>query len=117
VPDGAIAYTREVNVRRRTPAEDTAAILRDAVQAGVTIPIPGAREARAGRPNVQPAAAVVTSSSARHAPMDALSIRQRLEAEREGGGAPSQRRPASERTPIATLVRWLTRRPREPEHA
>ncbi|PYQ86205.1 MAG: hypothetical protein DMG03_07650 [Acidobacteria bacterium] len=97
-----------MNVRRRTPAEDTAAILRDAVQAGVTIPIPGAREARA---------AVVTSSSARHAPMDALSIRQRLEAEREGGGAPSQRRPASERTPIATLVRWLTRRPREPEHA
>jgi hypothetical protein len=106
-----------VNVHRWTPAEDTAAILRDAAHDGVTIPIPGAREARAGRPNVQAAAAVVKDSSAVHAPTGTLASRQRLESEREGGGAPSQRRPASERTLIATLVRWLTRRRRETEHA
>ena len=100
-----IAYTQFVNSQRRTAAEGTAAILMEAAHSGVPVLIPGAHEVRVARPGAQPAAA--ESSAILDDPPDQLHGRGRLEHEREGGGAPSQRQRASRGTPLARLRRWL----------
>jgi hypothetical protein len=82
-----------------THAEDTAAILQQAAHGGLPVLIPGALERRVGRPTVQPASAAADPVTP-HAPATAVFDRDRLEHEREGGGAPSQRRhplPAQQR--------------------
>jgi hypothetical protein len=71
-------------------AEDTVALLQRAAHSGVPVLIPGAREIRAGRPAVRPAAAAEPATL--QVPAAAVVDRDRLEHEREGGGAPSQRR-------------------------
>jgi hypothetical protein len=72
-------------------AEDTAAILQQAAHGGLPVLIPGALELRAGRPTVRLTGAA-TEPVTPHAPAAARFDRDRLEHEREGGGAPSQRR-------------------------
>jgi hypothetical protein len=81
-----------------THAEDTAAILQQAAHGGLPVLIPGALEVRAGRPPARPGGAA--EPAAPHAAAAAVFDRDRLEHEREGGGAPSQRRhplPAQQR--------------------
>jgi hypothetical protein len=75
--------------RRTTQAEDTAAFIQQTASGGHPVAIPGALEVR-GRPKAAPAGAgaVATVSGAR-APV--VFDRARLEREREGGGAPSER--------------------------
>jgi hypothetical protein len=74
-----------------THAEDTAALLQQAARSGVPVLIPGAREMRAGHPPARPIAAAPEPATP-PAPAAAAVDRDRLEHEREGGGAPSQRR-------------------------
>jgi hypothetical protein len=73
--------------------------------------IPGAFEARAGRPTARPlraiAAPLAPSTSA--AP---VYDRERLEREREGGGAPSERMDTQHRTFLARLYDRLVGRNR-----
>ncbi len=87
---------------RSAKAEETVAILQRAALGGVPVLIPGAREMRAGsqaarRDNVtaQPATAPARASAA--------DDRERLEHEREGGGAPSERTGWRPRTFLAKL--------------
>jgi hypothetical protein len=80
-----------VNSHFQTHAEDTAAILQEAARAGLTVMIPGALESRVGRPATRPA--IVTAASVvPDTRMVVMGDRQRLEYEREGGGAPRERR-------------------------
>jgi hypothetical protein len=72
-------------------AEDTVALLQRAAHSGVPVLIPGALETRAGRPTARPTT-VAPDPAAPHTPATAVLDRDRLEHEREGGGAPSQRR-------------------------
>jgi hypothetical protein len=74
-----------------THAEDTAALLQQAADGGVPVLIPGAREMRAGHPTACPTVAAPDPATP-SAPVAAVVDRDRLEHEREGGGAPSQRR-------------------------
>jgi hypothetical protein len=79
-----------VNSVPRTPAEQTAVFLQQAAQSGSPVLIPGAREPRAGLPAARP-----TSGSelqvTHHGQTPGMFDRERLEHEREGGGAPSER--------------------------
>src|SRR5438876_11952375 len=88
-----------------TPAEDTARILQEAAHAGFTVMIPGAWESRVGRPATPPA--TVTAAPV---PPDAQTVVmgdwQRLEYEREGGGAPSERPSGPRQTLLARLRHW-----------
>ena len=71
--------------------------------------IPGALEPRTGRSTAQPTVAGVTMMPLTlAAPVD---DRERLEREREGGGAPSERNGAGPRTILARLFHLLVRRP------
>jgi hypothetical protein len=63
--------------------------------------IPGAFEARAGRPAVLPAGADAAPSAS--IPAAPVYNRERLEREREGGGAPSERTDTKHRTLFARL--------------
>ena len=87
---------------RSTKAEETVAILQRAAHGGVPVLIPGAREMRVGsratrRDNAtaQPATAPARASAA--------DDRERLEHEREGGGAPSERTGWRPRTFLAKI--------------
>src|SRR4051812_50194430 len=74
----------------RTPAEHTVLLLRQAAHSSSPVMIPGAWDVRA----VRPAAPAIGDAEPRMtlpAPMVAVSDRERLEREREGGGAPSAR--------------------------
>jgi hypothetical protein len=73
-----------------TRAANTVAFLQEAQRNGSPVPIPGAFEMRASAPGAPLSQGIDLSVSA-HAPADAASDRERLEHEREGGGAPSQR--------------------------
>jgi hypothetical protein len=86
-----------------TPAEDTAAILQEAARAGSAMMIPGALESRAGRTGTPPPNVPV---AAPHAPAVVMGDRQRLEYEREGGGAPSERASGRHSTRLARLWHW-----------
>jgi hypothetical protein len=74
----------------RTAAEYTVLRLQQAAHSGSPLLIPGAREARAVRPAARPigVADLRTTPAAQTA---VVSDRERLEREREGGGAPSER--------------------------
>jgi hypothetical protein len=91
---------------RSTPAEHTAAILQEAAHGGRPVMIPGALEPRARQPAIRPSnvtAASVTSD----VHTAAIGDRQRLQYEREGGGAPSERRPPGRyQTALARLRHW-----------
>jgi hypothetical protein len=78
-------------------AEDTAAILQQAAHDGVPVMIPGAFEIRAGRTTdtSEWATAQVFAPT--------LGDQERLEREREGGGAPSARTAGRHRTILARV--------------
>ena len=101
-----IAYASYVNVLRSTRAADTAAILQRAAHGGLPVLIPGALEMRAGRPTA-PSASTSSESVTPHASAAAGDDRERLEHEREGGGAPSERTGRRHRTIRARLVEWF----------
>ncbi len=90
-----------------TPAEDTVARLQQAAQSGLPVLIPGAFEMRAGRPAVRPTSAAAAAETPRA--QAAASSRPQLEREREGGGAPSERRAGRHRTIFARLWRGVFR--------
>jgi hypothetical protein len=73
-----------------TNAERTVAMLQEAARGGFPVMIPGGFEKGARRRSV-PAVIGVAESAASREPA-AADDRARLEHEREGGGAPSQRR-------------------------
>jgi len=82
-----------MNARRSSSAEDTTAFLQGGEHSGSPVMIPGAFEKRA-----RAAAAPLTGTHLTdHANGVAISDRERLVYEREGGGAPSERsgRPAT----------------------
>ncbi len=84
-----------------TQAEDTVALLQRAAQSGLPVLIPGAFEMRAGRPAVRPAGAAAAAETPRA--QAAASSRPQLEREREGGGAPGERRAGRHRSIFARL--------------
>jgi hypothetical protein len=93
-----------MSAHHSTPAEHTAAILQEASLNGLPVPIPGAFELRPGRPIAQPtgtAPALTPHVRAR------VESRARLEREREGGGAPSERRVRRHGTILARLWRGM----------
>ena len=73
-----------------TQIEATVALLQEAQRNGLPVPIPGAFEMRASAP-AAPLSQGIDVRLPAHAPAGADSDRERLEYEREGGGAPSQR--------------------------
>ncbi len=79
-------------------AEDTAATLQQAARDGVPVMIPGAFEIRVGRPTN-----ATSGRATSHVRPPALGDRERLEREREGGGAPSARIAGRHRTLLARL--------------
>jgi hypothetical protein len=100
-----------VNSVPQTPAEQTAVSLQQAAQSGSPVLIPGAREARAGLPAARPTAGSdlpVTHDGQ----TPGMSDRERLEHEREGGGAPSERAGGRRATILARLWRTMLSRGR-----
>jgi hypothetical protein len=91
-----------VSVPRFIAAEDTVAILQRAVHEGVPAMIPGAWERRVGRPTAPPTN-VTPELVASHARTATDGDRERLEYEREGGGAPSERMAGRQRSIFARL--------------
>jgi hypothetical protein len=91
-----------MNSHRSSRAEETVAILQQAAHGDSPVLIPGAFEVRVGRPIAQ-ASVVVAASVAPRTPAAAVSDRARLEREREGGGAPSQRMGKGQRTLLGKL--------------
>ena len=79
-----------VNSHPSPQAENTAAILQQASHGGLSVLIPGALEPCGGHPTARPANATAYLEAPR-APAAAVNDRERLEHEREGGGAPSER--------------------------
>jgi len=95
-----------VSSRFFTPAEDTAGILQQALHAGSPVMVPGALERRVGRSMTGPARVAAGSVTL---PERAVVMRDRarLEREREGGGAPSQRTAGRRRSALARLWRLV----------
>ena len=88
-----------------TPAERTAAILQEAAQAGSPVMIPGALEPRVGDPDTR--VNVTAASPLSDGRPAVMGDRERLQYEREGGGAPRERRPPSQsHTALAWLWHW-----------
>jgi hypothetical protein len=87
---------------RSTPAENTAAILQEAAHGGSPVMIPGAFDIRDRHPRTE---SPVATPEAVTPPTrtDTDSDLQRLEYEREGGGAPSERSRRPHRTILASL--------------
>jgi hypothetical protein len=102
----AIAYASLMNSRRTTQAEDTAAILQLASHGGLPVMIPGALEKRVRRSTIRPGEATVQPALL-HAPAAAVDDRERLEHQREGGGAPGERMGLRHRTGLVKLSEWL----------
>jgi hypothetical protein len=75
----------------RTPGEHTVLRLQQAADSGSPVMIPGALDARPARPVARPIASAGTRAT-RPVETAAAPDRKQLELEREGGGAPSQRR-------------------------
>ncbi len=93
-----------MKIRECTPAEQTATLLQDAARNGWPLMIPGTIEPRAD--HALPVAVAPTLTALAHS-QSALDDRQRLEYERDGGGAPSERRPIrSHPTVLTRLWRW-----------
>ena len=79
-----------MNARRPSHAEYTAAVILHADRSGSPVLIPGAFERRVSRP-AAPLRYRIDPVVTEHAHPAAASDRGRLEHEREGGGAPSER--------------------------
>lgn len=95
-----------MNFHHSTPAENTAAILQEAAHGGWPVMIPGALEPRGGQPAIRPSH-VTAASATSHAHPAVMDDRERLEYEREGGGAPRERRrPGGHQTVLARLWHW-----------
>jgi hypothetical protein len=77
----------------RTPAESTVLFLQHAAHSGQPVSIPGAWDVRPLRPASRPIgdAETQTTPTAQTAQTVVVPDRGRLEREREGGGAPSER--------------------------
>jgi hypothetical protein len=86
-------------------AKDTARILQEAAHAGLTVMIPGALESHVGRSSTR-APTVTAAPVPPRVQTIAMPDWQRLEYEREGGGAPSQRPSGRPRTLLARLRHW-----------
>jgi hypothetical protein len=68
--------------------------------------IPGGWEPRVGHPLIRPASTTVVSTTS-YAHSAVMGDRQRLEYEREGGGAPRERRPPGRyRAALSRLWHW-----------
>jgi hypothetical protein len=87
---------------RSTPAEDTAAILQEAAHGGLPVMIPGAFDIRDRHPRIEPPMATLEPVTPQTR-TDTVDDLQRLEYEREGGGAPSERPRRPRRTILASL--------------
>lgn len=98
----AIAYASYVNFPRSTRPEDITATLQRAAQGGLPVLIPGALEIRVRRPAALPGAATPAAVTL-HAAAAPVHDRERLEHEREGGGAPSERTGMRHRSFLVTL--------------
>jgi hypothetical protein len=82
-------------------------MLQSASHGGASLLIPGAREQRAAPPTVQPVRVASVVVPAVAATADSLPGRGQLEREREGGGAPGERRRDPDNALIVKLRRWL----------
>ena len=76
---------------RQSAAEDTAAVLVHAERSGSPVMIPGAFEMRVSRGATSLPPVPADTAAVRRAGTIAPSDQERLEHEREGGGAPSER--------------------------
>lgn len=92
---------------QRTPPEQTAEILQAVAHDDGPVTIPGALDRHAGAGSDPIPADQRSSVKGR---THAISDANRIQYELEGGGAPSQRLPMSERTPLARFGHWLFRR-------
>jgi hypothetical protein len=90
----------------RTPAESTVLLLQEAALKGSPVLIPGARETRAGGAAAQPSHHSDLPVM-HHAHSAAVSARERLEREWEGGGARRERASGHRATILARLWRTL----------
>ena len=81
-----------MNGARHSAAEDTAAVLVHAERSGSAVMIPGAFEIRVSRGATSLPPVPADTAAVRRARTIAASDQERLEYEREGGGAPSERR-------------------------
>lgn len=90
--------------QRFTQGEATVALLQEVQRNGSSVPIPGAFEMRASA-RAAPRSEGIDVRLPPDAPAAAESGRERLEHEREGGGAPSQRAGSRRRTISARLWR------------
>jgi len=95
-----------MNPHHSSPAENTAAMLQEAAHGGVPVMIPGAFDIHDRRSRVESPMATPEPVTA-HSWTGAVSDRQRLEYEREGGGAPSERPRRPHRTILASLWHGL----------
>jgi hypothetical protein len=89
--------------RRLTQAEDSVVMLQQAARGGAPLMIPGALEPRASRPPARPRTADPTPPHAGAAADDL----GRLEREREGGGAASERTGRRSTTILGRLWRYM----------
>ena len=96
----------DMDSHRLTQAEDAVAMLQKAAHSGSRVMIPGALEMRVGRPTARPNDATAESMTPHVRPV-AVYGRERLEHEREGGGAPSERTGRQHRTILARLWHCL----------
>jgi hypothetical protein len=92
----------------RTPAERTVLLVQQAVHSSSPVMIPGAWDVRAVRP-ATPAIGVAEPRMMLAAQIVAVSNRGRLEREREGGGAPSERARGRRASVLARLWRATLR--------
>jgi hypothetical protein len=91
----------------RSPAETTEGLLQAGIHRGVPVPIPGALEPHVDRPAVELATIAEVSLTPHTTPN--FESRRQAEYEREGGGAPSERRAGADRSFGARLRDWLRR--------
>ena len=105
--ENAISHAADMDSHRSIQAQDTAAILQEAARGGSRVMIPGALEPRvARRPTARPGE-VAAESVTDNAPAPAANDPERLEHERAGGGAPSERTARQQRTILAKLWHCL----------
>jgi hypothetical protein len=95
-------------------AEDTAALLLQGERSGLPVMIPGAFERRAST-SARPPVSGNGQPPTDHAYAVAVSDRERLVYEREGGGAPSERSGGRAGTILERLWRSLLHRSQVPE--
>ena len=95
----------ESETGRPTAAEVTAGAIQTAIQMREPLCIPGALDVRVGRPARRPPDATERAAAAERPGSGAPEL-ERLEHEREGGGAPSERR-ASKHESLFERLRHL----------